>query len=398
MQQHRNIGKAVAVFSATAALLVTACCLGSTQARYENHTQWQAVYAPQKQTLESDRLIPGGQTVLLRQWQATVGVSRMETISLSTDTGVIKGTLRCTSDTPEYLEASLDRTEVTVGTAGMQLQLTLTPTQAAQQLTQKKTVSVQVELLPEGQTEPAIWAVYRVDLLESQPIMQVQEEKITPVKLTVDTADAFAWSEKLAVQVKIPDQSDTLKLTMDDAAFPRGTRYIQDGNSFLLGDDMPITILASEESTILFDFSLLPQPQTGKISLQAQTMQGATVTGEGETTVATDRHAFAADFASVDPILTGNGNLTIPLSADTNGLAWRIEMLTETEEGIAYTQSDEQYYLVVTVSEDAENSRKLITISNESALAPAGTYRLTLERLQDDLVISSQQMEFFICY
>ena len=117
-------------------------------------------------------------------------------------------------------------------------------------------------------------------------------------------------------------------------------------------------------------------------------------------TATTTREALSVDLTQVNPVLTGSNTLSIPVCQDTNGTTWRLEMLTQTENGIVYTQPDDQSYLVITISEEMgqAHSGKFINISNISGQAPAGPYRLTLERLQDEQVISSTQMLFFICY
>ena len=538
MRQQKFTGKAFALLSVTAAILITSCCLGQTQARYENYSQWRAIYKPQQQVLHSDRLVSGGQTVLLQDWNVGSVASGMEAITITGKTGTTQGVLRCESDHPEYITAALDRSELVVDTTGTQVQLTMTPTQAALALTEQITVTVCVEFLPEGAEEPTLWADYQVVLLgtepeepveaqsenpeESQPEetqpeetqpeetqpqetqteetqpeetqpeetqteetqpeetqpeetqteetqpeeiqpeetqpqetqpeetqpqetqpeetqpeetqpqetqpeetqpeetqpeetqpeetqpeetqpqeTQPEETQPAPAALSIDSADVFAWEEQLVLKITAPTSADTLILTMDDAHFPEGMRYTYNDETFLLGADMPIEIpMQSEEIQLFLDFSQLTQPQSGEISLQAQTLYQQEVTGIGEMTVETAREALQADLERFNPVLTGKNALNIPLCADTNGLTWRLEMLTETEEGIVYAQSDEQYYLVITISEESEEtgSKKFINISNANGQAPAGTYRLTLERLQNEQVISRIQVPFFICY
>ena len=94
------------------------------------------------------------------------------------------------------------------------------------------------------------------------------------------------------------------------------------------------------------------------------------------------------------------GHDMIPICQDTSEMVWRLEMLADTENGIAYTQSDEQFYLVITISEetDESGSQKFINISNAGGAAPAGTYRLTLERLFEDQILSATEVQFFLCY
>lgn len=396
MQQQKYITRAAAALCATAACMAIFCCIGQTQARYENYSQWRAVYQPQQQQLHSDRLAFGGQTVLLGDWQVEAGASRMEAICVYSDGGIANATLCCVSDQPEYIAASLDRTEISVDSTGVQLQLTMTPTEAALNLDTQTTVSVRIELLPEGKAEPTLWATYQVDL---QGVQTQQIEQAAPAALTMTGADTFAWSECLGMHISLPAQTETLTLTMDGESFPAGMRYIYGEETYMLGESMPIEIIPqSEDVSMILDFSMLTQPQSGSICLQAKALQGQTVTAAGEITVATTRQAFYADLETVDPVITGNDVLTVPVCPDTSGLVWHLQMLTETNDGIAYSQSDEQYYLVISISEDVTDSQKQITVSNENAMAPAGTYRLTLERQQDEQTISVVQMLFYVCY
>ena len=346
--------------------------------------------------LQSDRLVSGGQTVLLGDWQVEAGASRMEAISVSSDSGMVDGTLRCVSEQPEYLAASLDRTQIAVDSTGVQLQLTMTPTEAALALNQPMTASVRVELLPAGAAEPTLWATYQVQL---QGVQAQEMEQSVPAALEITSADTFAWTEGLMMQIRVPAQTDCLQLTMDGANFPQGTRYVYGGKAYILGRDLPIALEPQgEEASVLFDFSLLTEPQSGNISLQAKALQQNVVTAAGQISVATTREAFYADLQGTNPVITGNDTLAFPVCSDTSGLVWRLEMLTQTDGGIAYTQSDEQYYLVVAISQGMSESQKQITISNENALAPAGAYRLTLERLQNEQTVSREEILFYVCY
>ncbi len=469
MQQQKYTGKVLAALAVTTALLITSCCLAPTQARYENNPQWRGVYTPQKRTITSDRLISGGQTILLNDWSMESNVARMEAITFFGDANAELATVRCASDHPEYITPTLDRNQLTADANGTQVHITLTPTEAALALTEPVTVTVQVELLPESEAEPTIWAVYQMKLVspgeeiqtepteseatestepeqtettESQETESTEPEETEPqvtepeetepqqtepeetqsqeiesqeleaqetepaetelAELTLQCADSMAWSERLAMKIALPAQTDTLVLTMDGADFPEGTRYIYGQKAFFLGSEMPITINpeGQEDISLLLDFSLVAPPQTETVSLQAQTFCQQELTGESACTIATTREAFWVDLAKLNPVLTGKKSLSIPLCQDTIGLTWRLEMLTQTEEGVTYTQSDEQYYLVLTISEESgeTGSEKFINISNASGKAPAGTYRLVLERLQNEQIINSAQIPFYICY
>ena len=405
MERKPHIGKAIAVFSATALLLTAACFTGRSQARYQNYSQWRGVYAPQQTGLSSDRLTAGGQKILLNSWTVEDQVSHMKGITLSTAAGTVTGTVACVADCPEYLTVAMDRDTLTVDPAGVHTQLIMTPTQNALLLTEAVTATVRVTFTPEGEEEPALWADYQIELLppvaeETQPEAEPAAE-LTPDTLNISSPDTFAWAEALALQITAPDQADTLILGMNGGDFPEGTRYILNETACLLGEDMQIeaVIPGGEKAELLLDFSLLNQPED-PITLQAQTLYGQEVTAAKEWTVAATREAMFIDTSASDLVLTGSTELKLPICTDTSETVWRLEMLTDTENGIAYTQSDEQFYLVITISEetDENGAQKFITISNAGGTAPAGTYRLTLERLYEEQILSSTQVQFFLCY
>lgn len=408
MVQKRYMGKAIVALCVTAALLVSACFLGQSQARYENYSQWRSVYAPETAQLTSDRLTPEGQTVLLKDWNVGTTTSRMKGIAFCVSSGSVIGNITCSVDQPEYLTAATDKAALTVNTTGVDTQLTMTLTEAALLLTQQVTATVRVSFIPEGGEEPALWADYQVKLLPQEETAETEELPAEeaepapePADLTVNYPETFAWTERLALRIAIPDQSDELILGMNGGNFPEGTRYILNGAAFLLGDDMPIQSAAQggQMQDLLLDFSLLTR-QDDTLTLQAQTMYQQEVTAASEITVATTRAALEVDASELNPVITGNAQLQLPISQDDGELTWRLEMLTQGPDGIAYTRSDEQFYLVTTLSEETDESgtRKFITISNANNMAPAGTYRLTVERLQEELPIRSIEVQFFVCY
>ena len=405
MERKPHIGKTIAVFSATALLLTASCFSGPSQARYENYSQWRGVYAPQQTGLSSDRLAANGQKILLNSWAVESQVSHMKGITLSTTAGTVTGTVACAADCPEYLAVSMDRDVLTVDSAGVHTQLIMTPTQDALLLTEAVTATVRVTFTPDGEEEPSLWADYQIELLppvveETQPEVAPAAE-LTPEILNISSPDTFAWAESLAVQIAAPTQANTLILGMNGGAFPEGTRYIFNDTAYLLGEDMQIEVAVEGEkkAELLLDFSLLAR-WADTIALQAQTLYEQEVTASKEWTVNTTREAMFIDAAVTDLVLTGSAELKIPICQDTSEMVWRLEMLADTENGIAYTQSDEQFYLVITISEetDESGSQKFINISNAGGAAPAGTYRLTLERLFEDQILSATEVQFFLCY
>ena len=400
MQQKRYMGKAIAALSVTVAFLIPSCFLGQSQARYENYAQWRGVYVPQTTQFVSDRLTPDGQTVLLKDWSMENTNSRMKGIAISVASGTVTGNMHCTVDRPEYLTAAMDRTELTVNTVGVHTQLTMTPTEEALLLTEPVTATVRVSFTLEGGDQPAVWADYQVNLLPGNAAEEAQEGA-APENLTITYPNDFAWTEKLALKIAVPDQSDKLILRMNGDNFPEGTRYYCNGAAFLLGDDMPIqsTVQGGQTQNLLLDFSQLTRQQD-TLTLQAQTLHQQEVTAQREFSVDTTREALALEADQQELVLTGNGQLKLPIRQDDGELTWRLEMLTQTPEGMVYTRSDEQFYLVITLSEESENAetQKFINISNANHMAPAGTYRLTVERLQDGQPIHSIPVQFFVCY
>jgi len=51
-----------------------------------------------------------------------------------------------------------------------------------------------------------------------------------------------------------------------------------------------------------------------------------------------------------------------------------------------------------TTNDGDGETQSVLVISNDSGTAPAGTYRLTLQRIFDGVVISSYEIPLFVCY
>ena len=63
-------------------------------------------------------------------------------------------------------------------------------------------------------------------------------------------------------------------------------------------------------------------------------------------------------------------------------------------------EDENQFYLAVDVREKTVDGQteKVLSISNEAGMAPAGSYLLTLERTQNGQILSSLEVPFFIHY
>jgi len=396
----RAMKKAAAVLGCMALLLSAALAAAPSYARYETNDNWSAVYTPQKAEVTADYLVAGGQTVLLGDWPMDSAAPRKETITLQTQTGMAEGVLRCSVEQPEYLAAALDAETCQITAPGYPALLTLTPTEIALALAQPQTVTIHVGWSAAGAAAESLWAEYRVTLLPAGT-----QSAATPTgaaeQMTITAPDSFAWTEALTLAAAMPAAADTLVLQMNGSSFPEGTRCTFRDETVMLGDAMELHLPVSANETIDLVLDLSESVQEEAITLHALALREGAITGHGEICVLADREALTVQTSAAESsVICGSGLLQYSISRDTTGLSWKLTRLIRTADGVAYTEDENQFFLTVDVQEKNvdEQTKTVLSISNEAGMAPAGSYLLTLERLQNGHVLSEKEIPFFIHY
>ena len=97
---------------------------------------------------------------------------------------------------------------------------------------------------------------------------------VETVEMEIVSEGSFAWEEQLAALVPVPQKAEKLVFTLDGGFFPKHTKYLADGQVYVLGDSMKISLPVSggENKQIRFDFSALERPESGEIKIEAQTL------------------------------------------------------------------------------------------------------------------------------
>ena len=163
--------------------------------------------------------------------------------------------------------------------------------------------------------------------------------------------------------------------------------------------DLLLPAASNETVNLALDFSeTIPEEQ---VTINATVLYDGAVTGEGEAHVYADREALSMKLDTEKaPVICGSGLLQYQMTEDTIGLSWKLTQLKRTDRGVAYMEDENQFYLAVDVREKTVDGQteKVLSISNEAGMAPAGSYLLTLERTQNGQILSSLEVPFFIHY
>lgn len=395
MKQYRLHGCVIGIVCA-AIVLTVSIVAGPTLARYENKVIWSDVYAPGVNGISSNYLTQDGQTVLLQPWQAIAGTTRTQEILLFAGKGTVDAALSCSTESP-YISATMETDNMQVTPSGYICQIRLTTTDAAEQITQKTQAKVTVTLAAQ-QLQETLFADFLITLLPNEQHGSQQTETAPQTELSVLQQQqdlAFAWEEKLLFSIDAGEHADTLELMYNGDSFPQGTCYSTDSEKwFVLGDPMTIKIpvAAATPVKIALDFSGTDVTPPQSVNFTAMAYLNETMTGQINFAAPVTREPLAINAPEITAVINGNETLTLPITGDSTGFSWQIQHLTQTDKGIAYTQTEN---LTVRMQEDGA---KALVISNEAGTAKAGTYRLTLTRKDDGVIIATCYFDFFIHY
>ena len=400
MTLKKKNGKMSVVLACAALLAAASLTVAPTYARYENNNNWSVVYAPHKAEVTADYLVAGGQTVLLSDWLMSSADARKETITLQTSQGTAEGILRCAVDQPEFLMAELEQEACQVSSSGCAVGLVLTPTANALSLTAPETVTIHVGWTASDGEAETLWAEYQVRLLPGNTPVDTQIDG-TAEAMTVYAPESFSWEEQIALAAQMPALVDTFVLQFNGGNFPEGTRSTFRGETVMLGDAMQLQFPAAANETVELLLDLSATVPEEEITLSVTALCEGAVTGQAQIRMQSQREKLWVQAGDAEhAVIQGSGMLQYAITEDLTGLSWRVTQLHRTQTGTAYQEDENQFFLTVEVQGKTVdgNTGTYLVISNESGMAPAGSYLLVLERIQQEQLISTVQIPFFIHY
>ena len=420
-----------------AALLVL--LLMPAQARYLRTAQWQASYAASPSELTSDLLAlrDGEAQLLLADWSPTAaGDWRQVTFDMTCPAELLQVSM--VEETAETQPA--EPVLVTLGAVDKNLQA---ETQTSYYTVSDDVTKITVALKLTAQTVPqspvAVCMPIRVELAGAADTWFGGKLSFTlcPAAGSGSSAeepglfnDAASMTEydpaqPFYVQYTLPAGCTAAEMKLDDAGFPRGTRFSTDnGISYsVLCEDRPIPVEAGSQS-LLVDMSrattgignrtlrLTANGQDGKVFTDTLALTEKSWSGDGAVTYTED----GLPSMQIQPWNSGSLRVT----AAVEQLA-RVEepVLTEKQENTAqqqpqttvkYVSADQVVQIKWTTAVEGEdaategisstNAAKTRTLTLLPAKGvsrvPAGTYRVTICWKCNDVLIAERVIPFFV--
>lgn len=402
MQQNKHIAWICGALI-TAVLLLMALGIGQTYARYDNTVSWKVIYSTEKPVLESNFLAEGGQTVLLSDWNISASSYRMLDVRLSAKGGSLSGTLSCQVES-DLLTATVDQDSFTVGAIDNHTMLTLARTEKASLLEEETAVTVRLAWIPEG-ADPAsttVWADFTVNLLPNTNTRLPDGVQHAREEMSITCADTFSWDELLALKLTLPEGTDNVLLSYEGVEFPANTRYFVDTEEpRVLGDDDMISISTDgrQEIQVLLDFTWTEEAlYHSSFLLSAVAYADGAEIAIANANLSASREALQVKADAQGYILKADAQVQLVIEGDVDGFSYTVEQLTKTDGVIAYTASEQLNVIMETTNNGDGSTQSVLVISNDNGTAPAGTYRLTLQRIFNGVVINSYEIPLFVCY
>ena len=418
-----------------AALLVL--LLMPAQARYLRTAQWQASYAASPSELTSDLLAlrDGEAQLLLADWSPTAGEMKTVTFNMTCPAELLQvSTVEETAETQPAEPVS-----VALGAVDKNLQA---ETQTSYTVSDDVAI-ITVALKLTAQTVPkspvAVCMPIRVELAGAAdtwfggklsftlcPAAEGGSSAEEP-GLFNDAASMTEYdpAQPFYVQYTLPAGCTAAEMKLDDAGFPRGTRFSTDnGISYsVLCEDRPIPVEAGSQS-LLVDMSrattgngnrtlrLTANGQGGKVFTDTLALTEKSWSGDGAVTYTED----GLPSMQIQPWNSGSLRVT----AAVEQLA-RVEepVLTEKQENTAqqqpqttvkYVSADKVVQIKWTTAVEGEDAAtegsssanaaetRTLTLLPAKGVSrvPAGTYRVTICWKCNDVLIAERVIPFFV--
>ena len=419
-----------------AALLVL--LLMPAQARYLRTAQWQASYAASPSELTSDLLAlrDGEAQLLLADWSPTAGEWRQVTFNMTCPAKLLQvSTVEETAETQPTEPIS-----VTLSAVDKNLQAEAQTSYTVSDDVANITVALKLTAQTVTQSPVAVCMPIRVELAGAADIWFGGKLSFTLCPAAEDGSSAVAKelfndaasmteydvTQPFYVQYTLPDGCTAAEMKLDDAGFPRGTRFSTDnGISYsVLCEGRPIPVKAGSQS-LLVDMSrattgngnrtlrLTANGQDGKVFTDTLTLTEKSWSGHAAVTYTEDGlpsmqiqpwnsgslrvTAAVEQLARVEePVLTEKQENTAQKQPQTtvkyvsaDGVI-RIEWTTEVEGEDAATEGNSPANAAET------QTTQTLTLLPAKGIVPAGTYRVTICWKCDDVLIAERVIPFFV--
>jgi len=173
MKKYRYVKAAVLCLCIATVSLFVFFAANETEARIINTMSWKKVYVPYSETQESNYLTEDGNTVILEDWIVNSSIEeRVSKLITITSSKEVSGTFTCSSDS-KYLDASLDKYELTVGEKESEVELLLKLTYEAFRLKEDTLVEINVTWIPDDDELNELKATFNILLRpEDTPISE----------------------------------------------------------------------------------------------------------------------------------------------------------------------------------------------------------------------------------
>lgn len=416
-----------------AALLVL--LLMPAQARYLRTAQWQASYAASPSELTSNLLAlrDGEAQLLLADWSPTAGYWRQITFNMTCPAELLQvSTVEETAET-QPAEPVL----VTLGAVDKNLQAETQTSYIVSDDVAIITVALKLTAQTVPQSPVAVGMPIRVELAGAAntwfggklsftlcPAAGSGSTEVTSLFNREASMTEYDVTQPFYVQYTLPDGCTAAEMKLDNAGFPRGTRFSTDeGVSYsVLCEDRPIPVTGSQ--SLLVDMSrattgngnrmlrLTANGQDGKVFTDTLALTAKSWSGHAAVTYTEDGlpsmqiqpwnsgslrvTAAVEQLARVEePVLTEKQENTAQQQAQTTvkyvsaGKVVQIEWTTAVEGEDAATEGNSP-------ANAAETQTLTLLPAKDVSRVPAGTYRVTICWKCNDVLIAERVIPFFV--
>lgn len=434
--------------------------VGTTQARYDNSISWRGVYTPTTVEIETGILSEEGYPVIMADWEIdpkAADSQKTYNIRATAPNGKAEGSLSCqVENDSSYLDAWLDTDILNIDEDGEAFALTLRFTDDFQreiekEWNKKKSISsgdvsngevssgdhaakgllpisfvVSVDWTRKDEQVPALRAKFVVKVVWSADAIVSGNDAMAStysLKTTVSGADAteneaqvdcvrilgvtdsFSWDEWFGLKVFVPEGVAQLELQYSGMAFPVGTRFrVNSGEIMVIGENQEVILPQNSvgEQLILFHMGQVSEVyKTRQIVLSATGLSQEGIPHSFDyRTLSADAHPLLEGTKEASQTIEKGGKLTVTTHHEEEELAWDIQYLTKDESGkLVYVTQEDCFGLAVEFYQEVNDSdRRLMIISNDRQLAPAGTYRLILQKYYAGVEVAKEELPFFVLY
>ena len=435
--------------------------VGTTQGRYDNSISWRGVYTPTTVEIETEILSEEGYPVIMADWEINPKAAdsqRTYNIRVTAQNGKAEGKLSCqVENNPHYLDAWLDTDILTIDEDGEAFALTLRFTDDFQKEIEKEwnkkkeTISsgdvsngevssgdqddagllpisfvVSVNWTQKDEQAPALQAKFVVKVVWSadaivsgndatistySPKKTVSGADATENEAPVDSVrilsatDSFSWDEWFGLKVFVPEGVAQLELQYSGMAFPVGTRFrVNSGEVMVIGENQEVILSQNSTGEQLILFHMGHVADVYKTNQIVLSITGLSKEGTPHSfdyrTLRADAPPLLGGAKEASQTIEKGGKLTVTTHHGEEELTWDIQYLTRDESGkLVYVTQEDHYGLKVEFYQDVNVSdHRLMMISNDRELAPAGSYRLILQKHYAGAEVAREELPIFILY